>query len=78
MPSKTYTTYCIMACMKHSDFGRGATRQQIKAFIAAMNGGKCSAHAVNKALRNSASFVHGKSTHRFKATDAAVATTKKR
>ena len=69
---------CIKACMKNTNFGRGATRQQIKAFIAEANGGKCSATAVNKALRNSAFFVHGKSSARFKATDAAVATTKKR
>ena len=72
MPS--YTEMCIAACMANKNHGKGASRHQIKAFIMAANG-KYRASAASKALRGD-SFTAGSTSARFKATDAAVASTK--
>ena len=76
----TYQTMCIAACAKNNNFGRGATRPQIKAFIAAANGGKCVASAVSRALKAGMAAgtiaQKGKKFARFIATDAGRASIK--
>jgi len=66
-----YRELCIAACRKNSNFGRGASLQSIKKYVAANNNGKCVASAVRKCLATD-SFVQGASKARWVATQAAA------
>ena len=66
-----YKELCIAACRKNSNFGRGASLQSIKKYVAANNQGKCVASAVRSCLAGD-SFVQGASRARWVATAAAA------
>ena len=66
-----YKELCIAACRKNSNFGRGASLQSIKKYVAANNQGKCVASAVRRCLAGD-SFVQGASRARWVATAAAA------
>ena len=66
-----YAAMVIAGCAKNSNFGRGASLQSIKKYVAANNQGKCVASAVRKCLAGD-SFVQGASRARWVATAAAA------
>ena len=75
----TYATMVIAACAKNGNFGRGATRQQIKAYVSENNGGKCVASSVNKAIQAgiaAGNLAQGSTSARFSATPGGRASIK--
>ena len=74
-----YDKMVIGACAKNNNRGKGASLPQIRAFVAAANGGKCQNSAVMRAIKKcvgAGNLAQGATNHRYCATDAGRAAIK--